>query len=96
MSHTNQKSLRNTLVLVTLIVLGFIMLIPLIWTVLLSLKANGVLMRSTANAFHGPYTLENYIDILNKSSVFRWLINSVIVTGLTTLGVLVLSSLAGY
>lgn len=96
MSHSSHKSLRNTLVLVTLIVLGFIMLIPLIWTVLLSLKANGELMRSTANAFHGPYTLENYIDILNNSSVFRWLMNSVIVSGLTTLGVLVLSSLAGY
>ena len=82
MSHTAHKSLCNTLVLVTLIVLGFIMLIPLIWTVLLSLKANGELMRSTANAFHGPYTLENYIDILNNSSVFRWLMNSVIVSPL--------------
>lgn len=96
MSLKATKSTRDALLLATLIVLGFVMLIPLIWTVLLSLKANGELMRSTANAFQVPYTLENYRDILQNSSVFRWLMNSVIVSGLTTLGVLVLSSLAGY
>lgn len=96
MSPSQSKMLRNTGVLVTLIVLGLIMLIPLIWTVMLSLKSNGDLLRSTANAFHAPYTGENYIAIMQNSQVLHWLMNSVIVSGLTTLGVLVLSSLAGY
>ncbi len=96
MSPSQSKMLRNIGILSALIVLGLIMLVPLIWTVVLSLKSNGDLLRSTANAFHTPYTGENYTAILKNSQVLHWLMNSVIVSGLTTLGVLVLSSLAGY
>jgi len=96
MTPSQSKMLRNMAVLAALIVLGLIMLIPLIWTVMLSLKSNGDLLRSTANAFHAPYTGENYIAIIQNSQVLHWLLNSVIVSGLTTLGVLILSSLAGY
>ncbi len=96
MTPAQTKSVRDAGVLVALIGLGLIMLIPLIWTVMLSLKSNGDLLRSTANAFHAPYTGENYAAIMQNSQVLHWLFNSVIVSGLTTLGVLILSSLAGY
>jgi multiple sugar transport system permease protein len=96
MSPSQSKRLRNAGILAALIVLGLIMLTPLIWTVVLSLKSNGDLLRSTSSAFHAPYTTENYTAIIKNSQVLHWLLNSVIVSGLTTLGVLVLSSLAGY
>lgn len=96
MSPAQSKRLGDSAVLISLIVLGLIMLVPLIWTVMLSLKSNGDLLRSTTNAFHAPYTSENYSAIVQNSQVFHWLMNSVIVSGFTTLGVLVLSSLAGY
>jgi multiple sugar transport system permease protein len=73
-----------------------IMLAPLLWTILLSLKANSELLRDTSTAFHGPYTFENYRSILVGSSVTHWLLNSVIVSLGTTIGVLILCSLAGY
>ncbi len=96
MSPTASKTLRETLVPAVLAVLGLLMLAPLIWTVLLSFKSNTDLLHSTMNAFHGPYTGENYVTITGSSQTLRWLMNSVIVSGLTTIGVLVLSSLAGY
>ena len=80
MSPRNARTLRNGLTLIVLIALGLVMLTPLIWTVMLSLKSNGELLRSTANAFHGPWTLENYGTILKNSQVFRWLMNSAIVS----------------
>lgn len=73
-----------------------IMVTPLIWTLLLSFKSNAELMRSSAAAFSGPYTLENYHAILVGSQIGRWLLNSLIVSLGTTAGVLILSSLAGY
>lgn len=73
-----------------------IMLAPLAWTVLLSLKDNAALMRGSNAAFQGPYTLENYGAIFAGSSVLRWFVNSAIVSLGTTAGVLALSSLAGY
>jgi len=73
-----------------------IMLAPLIWTLLLSLKSNTELLRDSGAAFGGPYTLENYRAILVGSPVARWLLNSVVVSLGTTAGVLILCSLAGY
>jgi multiple sugar transport system permease protein len=73
-----------------------LMLAPLVWTLLLSLKANTELMRDSGTAFHAPYTFENYSSILQGNQVFRWLINSFIVSIGTTVGVLFLCSLAGY
>jgi multiple sugar transport system permease protein len=69
---------------------------PLLWTLLLSLKPNDELLRGTQAAFSPPYTLQNYTDILGHSAVFRWLLNSTVVSLAVTFGVLVLSSLAGY
>ena len=75
---------------------ALLMVAPLIWTLLLSLKANSELLRDSGTAFSAPYTLENYRAILGGSMVFRWLLNSVVVSLGTTVGVLVLCSLAGY
>lgn len=73
-----------------------IMTAPLIWVVALSIKDNKELMVSMNAVFHPPYTIQNYINILATSSVFRWILNSLIVSGGLTIGTLILSSLAGY
>ncbi len=83
-------------VLVALGVGAAIMVAPLVWTLLLSFKDNAELMRDSASAFAAPYTLDNYRAILAGSQVPLWLLNSAIVSIGTTLGVLILCSLAGY
>ncbi|HVU30787.1 MAG TPA: carbohydrate ABC transporter permease [Sphingomicrobium sp.] len=73
-----------------------VMLAPLLWTLLLSLKNNAELVGHSEAALHGPYTLANYWAILGNSLTTRWLLNSAIVALGQTAGVLVLASLAGY
>jgi len=73
-----------------------IMVTPLVWTLLLSFKSNAELMRDSGAAFSSPYTFENYRAILVGSPVLQWLVNSLIVSTCTTLGVLIIASLAGY
>jgi multiple sugar transport system permease protein len=73
-----------------------IMVAPLIWTILLSLKANAELVGNSAAALSAPYTFENYQAIFGNALTTRWLINSTIVSLGTTAGVLMLCSLAGY
>ena len=87
---------RNRIPGAALAVASLAMAAPLLWTLLLSLKANGELLRGTQSAFSPPYTLQNYHEILGHSAVFGWLFNSAIVSLAVTLGVLTLSSLAGY
>jgi multiple sugar transport system permease protein len=86
----------SPLTLVAILLAAFVMLAPLIWTLLLSLKENEALIGNSGAALSPPYTLENYRSILQGNQVFRWLINSMIVSGGTTLGVLALCSLAGF
>jgi multiple sugar transport system permease protein len=73
-----------------------IMVAPLVWTILLSLKSNASLVGNSAAALSAPYTFENYQAIFGNALTTRWLINSAIVSVGTTIGVLVLCSLAGY
>jgi multiple sugar transport system permease protein len=77
-------------------VLGVIMMAPVAWIIGLSLKDNAELLRGTEAVFSFPYTLLNYANILESSSVFGWFMNSMIVAVGQTVGVLLLSSLAGY
>ncbi len=86
----------NRVLLGATFVLALIMLLPFIWILGLSFKPNQELMMGTNSVFHAPYTGKNYLDILASSLVFRWLVNSSIVSIGMTLGVLILSSLAGY
>jgi len=73
-----------------------IMVAPLVWTILLSLKANAALVGNSGAALSPPYTLKNYAAIFGNYLTMRWLLNSLIVSLGTTAGVLILSSLAGY
>ncbi|PRD44741.1 permease [Phyllobacterium phragmitis] len=76
--------------------LSIVMMAPVAWLVGLSIKNNQELMLGTESVFRLPYTLVNYINILHSSQAFGWFFNSMVVAVGQTLGVLVLSSLAGY
>ncbi|MBW9117137.1 carbohydrate ABC transporter permease [Rhizobium cauense] len=90
------KSLGDRFILLAVVVAGLIMVLPILWVVGLSFKLNAELKLDTNSVFHFPYTVKNYVDVLGGSNVFRWFLNSLIVSSGMTLGVLVLSSLAGY
>jgi multiple sugar transport system permease protein len=75
---------------------AILMMVPLLWVLALSLKDNAALMADTSSALEAPYTLENYRNLLGDGQVFRWILNSAIVSVGMTAGVLLLSSLAGY
>ena len=96
MSAASRRTGMSWPALIGVTIGAIVMAAPLIWTLLLSLKNSAELMRDSGAAFSAPYTLENYQAILAGSSVFRWLLNSIIVSIGTTLGVLTLCSLAGY
>ena len=81
---------------IALAVAALVMVAPLAWTLLLSLKNNAELVGHSEAALHGPYTLQNYGAIFGNSLTLRWLLNSTIVAIGQTAGVLILASLAGY
>jgi multiple sugar transport system permease protein len=86
----------DRVILLALIGFAVLWLVPVIWIVVMSLKPNAVLMRSTAGFLPIPFTLENYANLLRVSTVPNWLVNSLIVATAMTVLTLVVSSLAGY
>ncbi|MEO7787656.1 MAG: carbohydrate ABC transporter permease [Sphingomicrobium sp.] len=81
---------------IAVMIAAVIMLLPILWVVALSFKPNAELMADVNSVFRPPYTLANYASIFGSSDVFRWILNSLIVSLGMTAGVLILSSLAGY
>jgi multiple sugar transport system permease protein len=93
---SGERAPTSRLILALMLACAFLMLVPMLWAVGLSLKSNAELMVDTHSVMRAPYTLRNYADILVGSGVFGWLANSLIVSLGMTFGVLTLSSLAGY
>ncbi|MFC0194836.1 carbohydrate ABC transporter permease [Aureimonas pseudogalii] len=96
LSDSSPVTAPNRTLLGIAIVLAILMMVPLLWLVGLSIKDNGELMLGTEAVFQAPYTVVNFANILRSSAVFGWLLNSFVVAVGQTIGVLTLSSLAGY
>lgn len=90
------RSFGDRMILAATILLAMVMVIPMLWALGLSIKTNAELLVDTNSVLSAPWTLRNYVDIIIGSAVFRWLLNSIIVSVGMSLGVLVLASLAGY
>ncbi|HET7710182.1 MAG TPA: carbohydrate ABC transporter permease [Sphingomicrobium sp.] len=96
MAASRARDRLSPLALAAVLLGAAIMVAPLVWTLLLSLKSNSALVGDSAAALRAPYTIENYQAIFGNALTMRWLVNSFIVSIGTTVGVLILSSLAGY
>ena len=96
MADSLQRGRLTPIAWAALILGALLMIAPIAWALLLSLKDNAELVGNSGAALHGPYTLENYGAIFGNNLTLRWLLNSAIVALGMTAGVLILASLAGY
>jgi multiple sugar transport system permease protein len=99
MASARTSGLRRAtdiLILTATVALAILWLLPMIWVVAMSLKPNAELMRSTAGFLPIPFTFENYIGLLKRDTVPRWLMHSLIISVAMTALVLIVSSMAGY
>lgn len=90
------RAFGDRVLLALVVLLAIVMVAPVVFVVALSLKDNHELMVDPGSVFRAPYTIVNYINTVGTSSVFRWVLNSIVVSLGVTLFTLILSSLAGY
>jgi len=85
---------------IVLAIPAFIWLVPTIWMLSLSFQPNDVLARTTSSTGFGlipiPLTSENFFELFAFGYTPLWFLNSIIVALGMTLGVLVVSTTAGY
>jgi multiple sugar transport system permease protein len=75
---------------------ALLMFVPYLWMLLLSLKSNVEILRSSTALLPKHPTLQGYQKVVQEAPFMRWLLNSLITATLITIGTLFTSSLAGY
>lgn len=86
----------SAVVAVVSIGLAVIMLAPVVWALFCSLQHEGRQIATIWDWFKPPYTLENYPNIVQGTSTFRWFWNSFIVAVASTVLTVIVSTLAAY
>jgi multiple sugar transport system permease protein len=86
---------------VLVIFLAAVSLFPLYWALITSFKPRGEVATIPPSFIPSVPSLENYKDLLQgagvaNAPVLTWFLNSVLVTLASTIGVLIITSLAGY
>jgi multiple sugar transport system permease protein len=87
---------RPSVFQVLMIVAGLTWLVPIIWMLVLSVSSNHQLQLGSKTLVPKGFTLSNLINELEDPDLRRWFLNSVIVTGVTTIGTVALCAMAGY
>lgn len=87
---------RETAIAVLAFVSIAIIIAPALWLVLTSFKTNENIFVYPPQVVPNPFTVQNYIDVLNQGQFPRYLLNSLIVSSIATAACLVLSALAAY
>ncbi|MDQ0417303.1 arabinogalactan oligomer/maltooligosaccharide transport system permease protein [Croceifilum oryzae] len=77
---------------------SFISIFPILWLLLTSFKPVSEIYSDTFRILPKAFTLENYVDVLTRSGgvFWTWLLNSIMISLLTTVIGLILSTTAAY
>lgn len=76
-------SLGKSILLIFLSVWAFIQIYPLFWLLLFSFKSNDEIFGGNIMGIPHKWLISNYVTALTSGNVFRYFLNSVIVTGIT-------------
>lgn len=87
--------LRFSLKHLLLIVIACVMLFPLLWMLLMSLKTNPT-SSSILKTLASDFTLQNYVDTLSSNNFGAYFRNSLIVAVCVTLGNVIFCTMVGY
>ena len=98
MTNQNYKVLKRIRKAAFILLVLFFMLVqlyPIIWVFMASLK-NNVELNSQPFALPTSPTLSNYVRIFKEGNIFRYMWNSIKVTGGSLILIMIFSSMVGY
>lgn len=92
-----RKTQRNIPTYVILSFFSIVVLLPVGYMITTSLRSSAELLtQERASYFPLAWTLQNYLSVWQDYPMLRYLLNSLLLTGASTLAAIVLSTLAGY
>lgn len=95
-SATHLRLLKSGLYHAVLLALLIIFLGPFFWLVSTSFKTDAAMFRLPPQWWPQPVTFAHYTDVFGQFPFFRYLLNTLTIVGLSTLGTLLSCSMAAY
>lgn len=86
----------NTLAFIVLLIWTIIVLFPLLWAISSSLKPNNEIFSYDIKWIPTKISLSGYQRVLNSSLMQRYLLNTVFISALSTIIVIIFATMAGY
>ena len=90
------KKLSSVILNAVLIAFGLLTVIPFLWMLCSSFKTNAEISALVQAFFPRSFSLQNYIDVLNKFDFFRYFTNSLVYALTITVITVYTSALAGF
>lgn len=83
-------------IFIVLVILALLVLVPIIWMTLSAFKPEKEIISWPPTFVPQSLTIENFVDVQDRISILRYMLNSVIYAGGTTLLAVIVNSMAGY
>lgn len=93
---TGRPKWLTALLYLALVLAGLFFVIPVLWTVISSLKPENDIQSYPPHWIPNPFTTESYRTVLSSYPYLRWMLNSIVISVLGTVGILICSTLAAY
>lgn len=93
---SKKVSLSGVVLTIVSILLAFLFLLPIIWSLAASFKVEGSHIATAWDWFLPPYTIGNYQHVITKSAVPTWLYNSILIAVITTIVGVLVTAMAAY
>ncbi|MCQ6281545.1 carbohydrate ABC transporter permease [Bacillus sp. EB600] len=98
LKNKSKKKREKVDIIANIVVIFFAVLnlFPLYWLLTSSLKNSSDVIKMPPDWFPKTFTLSNYVDVFQSHPALRWTFNSIVVSLVTTVAVIIVSSLAAY
>lgn len=96
MTKNIDSPILHLLTYIFLIVGSVVMIFPVVWMVSTSLKAGGALLEIPPNLIPNPIRWANYLEVWVDGGFFRFTLNSILITTLELVGMLLSCAMVGY
>lgn len=91
-----KKAVAGIPVFVILVILALLILVPIIWMTFSAFKPEKEIISWPPTFIPASFTLQNFSDVQDRINIIRYILNSVIYAGGTTLLAVIVNSMAGY
>jgi multiple sugar transport system permease protein len=94
--NKRKRDLFDVISNVVVFIFALLSLFPLYWLITSSLKNSAAVVKMPPDWFPKTFNIDNYIDVFSNQPALKWALNSITVSLVSTIALIIVSSLAAY